>query len=134
MSVWIQIAPGDRAPVYQQIVDQVSDAVARGTLKPGDKLPAVRRLAAELVVNPNTVARAYTLLEQSGLVATKKGSGTFVSDPRNRQRDVANMNLLTERMDTLIARALNLGLSAQDVRALFGERVDKFIASKERTS
>ena len=131
MNVWIQISPGSSSPVYQQIVEQVGDAVARRTLQPGDKLPAVRRLAAELVVNPNTVARAYTLLEQSGLVTTKKGSGTFVSDPQHRHRDIANLNLLTERMDTLIARALNLGLSTDETRALFGERVDKFIQSSE---
>lgn len=130
MNVWIQISPGSRAPVYQQIVDQVGDAVARGTLKPGDKLPAVRRLAAELVVNPNTVARAYSLLEQSGLVATKKGAGTFVSDPQHRKQDIADINHLTERMDTLVARALNLGMSTQEVQALFEERVEKFHTKK----
>jgi GntR family transcriptional regulator len=130
MSVWIQISPGAREPVYQQIVEQIGDAVARGMLKSGDKLPAVRKLAAELVVNPNTVARAYALLERSGLVATKKGAGTFVSDPRHRQKDIADIHLLTERMDTLIARALNLGMSPQEVRSLFAKRVEAFQSKK----
>lgn len=132
MSVWIQISPGTNSPVYQQIVDQVSEAIARGALRTGDKLPAVRKLAVDLVVNPNTVARAYTLLEQSGLVATKKGSGTFVSDPSNRHRDMADINLLIERMDTLIARGINLGMSPERILSLLGERVEKFMKSMER--
>ena len=106
MGIWIQIQPGSEKAVYRQIMDQVSEAIARGQIGIGDKLPAVRKLAAELVINPNTVARAYSLLEQSGVVITKKGSGTFVSDPKLRHRDAADLSLLTERMDTIIARAL----------------------------
>lgn len=132
MHVWIQISPGVHSPVYQQIVDQVSEAIARGVLRPGDKLPAVRKLATDLVVNPNTVARAYSLLEQSGLVSTKKGSGTFVSDPQLRHKDAADINLLTERMDTLIARGLNLGMSPDTVQSLFGERLEQFLKSQEK--
>ncbi|MFC1762645.1 GntR family transcriptional regulator [Planctomycetota bacterium] len=130
MVLWIQISTGTDTPVYQQIIEQIGEAVARGQLRSGDKLPAVRKLAAELVINPNTVARAYTQLEQSGLVTTKKGSGTFISDPQHRQKDIADINLLTERMDTLIARALNLGMSTDETCVLFGERLDKFL--KER--
>jgi GntR family transcriptional regulator len=129
MRLWIQITPGTQQPVYVQIVEQVSEAVAKGQLQSGDKLPAVRRLAAELVVNPNTVARAYTLLEQAGLVTTKTGSGTFVSDPALRHKDAADMNLLAERMDTIIARALNLGLTDEDIKTLFVKRLNTF--SKE---
>ena len=137
MALWMQITPGTDKAVYVQIMDQVSEAVARGELKPGDRLPAVRKLAAELVVNPNTVARAYTLLEQSGLVSTKTGSGTFVSDPRLRRRDAADLNLLTERMDTVIARALTLGLEPEALVSLFSERMQRFVAhssKREKTS
>ena len=137
MALWMQITPGTNKAVYVQIMDQVSEAVARGELKPGDKLPAVRKLAAELVVNPNTVARAYTLLEQSGLVSTKTGSGTFVSDPRLRRRDAADLNLLTERMDTVIARSLTLGLEPKAITSLFSERMSRFVpkpSKRERKS
>jgi GntR family transcriptional regulator len=129
MGLWIQITPGTGKAVYVQIIDQISEAVARGELKSGDKLPAVRKLASELVINPNTVARAYTLLEQTGLVVTKTGSGTFVSDPKLRHRDAADMNLLTERMDTVIARALTLGLTAKEITELFSERIQHFVAN-----
>ncbi|MHC4556226.1 MAG: GntR family transcriptional regulator [Planctomycetota bacterium] len=126
MSLWIQISPGSGEPIYVQVAAQISVAIAKGELMSGDKLPAVRKLAAELVINPNTVARAYSRLEQVGLVITKTGSGTFVSDPKLRSTDAADINILTERMDTLITRGLNLGLEAQDLIGLFEGRLAKF--------
>jgi GntR family transcriptional regulator len=132
MTLWIQISSGSEKPIYQQIVEQVSEAVARGVLRVGDKLPAVRALASELVINPNTVARAYTILERDGLVTTKTGSGTFVSDPKLRSGDAAEINLLAERMDTLIARAVNLGLDRSALLTLFEKRVEKFASNLDR--
>jgi GntR family transcriptional regulator len=126
MAIWIQISPGSDEPIYAQIVAQISEAVARGHVSVGDKLPPVRKLAAELVINPNTVARAYSALEQAGLVTTKTGAGTFVSDPRLRSADAADLNALTERIDTLIARGLNLGIEGDDLAAMFKERVSRF--------
>jgi len=86
MALWIQISSGSGEPIYVQVAEQISEAIAKSELASGDKLPAVRKLAAELVINPNTVARAYTRLEQAGLVTTKTGSGTYVSDPKLRLR------------------------------------------------
>ena len=126
MALWIQILPGSGEPIYVQVAEQISKAIARGELASGDKLPAVRKLAAELVINPNTVARAYSRLEQAGLVTTKTGSGTFISDPKLRRTDAADINILTERMDTLISRGLNLGIEAQDLIRLFESRLAKF--------
>ncbi|MHC4693333.1 MAG: GntR family transcriptional regulator, partial [Planctomycetota bacterium] len=105
----------------------ISEAIAKSELASGDKLPAVRKLASELVINPNTVARAYTRLEQAGLVTTKTGSGTYVSDPKFRKSDAADINILTERMDTLITRGLNLGLREQDLTTMFKDRLAKFV-------
>ena len=134
MAIWIQISPGSHEPIYAQIVGQISEAVARGQVAVGDKLPPVRKLAAELVINPNTVARAYSVLEQSGLVTTKTGAGTFVSDPKLRSADAADLNALTERIDTLITRGLNLGIEGDDLVAMFKERVGRFSkrTAKER--
>lgn len=126
MPLWIQILPGSSEPIYIQVAEQISKAIARGELASGDKLPAVRKLAAELVINPNTVARAYSRLEQAGLVNTKTGSGTFVADPKLRKTDAADINMLSERMDTLITRGLNLGIEAQDLIRLFESRLTKF--------
>ncbi len=133
MALWIQISPGSGEPIYVQVAEQIGEAIARGELTSGDRLPAVRKLAAELVINPNTVARAYSSLEQAGLVTTKTGSGTFVSDPKLHKGDAADVNILTERMDTLIARGLNLGLGTHDLAGLFEGRLAKFVKkSKEQ--
>ena len=126
MPLWIQILPGSDEPIYVQVTEQISEAIARGQLVSGDKLPAVRKLASELVINPNTVARAYSRLEQAGLVTTKTGSGTFVSDPKLRRSDAADINMLAERMDTLITRGLNLGMGEQGLTRLFESRLTKF--------
>ena len=128
MALWIQILAGSGKPIYAQVTEQISEAIAKGELASGDKLPAVRKLAAELVINPNTVARAYSRLEQAGLVTTKTGSGTYVSDPKLRRSDAADINILTERMDTLITRGLNLGLESEDIIAMFKARIDKFVS------
>ena len=126
MGLWIQIASGSNEPIYSQIVSQFSEAIARGELSPGDKLPAVRKLAEELVINPNTVARAYTLLEQQGLVSSKMGSGTYVTDPKLRDKDAARLSALTDRIDNLIAQALNMGLNLDEIRHMFENRLKDF--------
>jgi len=130
MALWIQINSGSDEPIYLQIVEQVGEAIAKGRLAVGDKLPAVRKLASELVINPNTVARAYTILEQSGLVTTKTGSGTFIADRTLRSKDAADINMLAERMDSIISRGLNLGLDSQDIISMVKHRLEKFIKTR----
>ncbi len=67
-------------PIYNQIVDQIQQSIAAGTLKPGDQLPTVRALAEELRVNFNTVARAYRLLDESRIISTQQGRGTYIME------------------------------------------------------
>ncbi len=133
MALWIQISPGSAEPIYIQVAEQISEAIAKGQLASGDKLPSVRKLAAELVINPNTAARAYSHLEQAGLVTTKTGSGTFVSDPRLRRTDATDVNILTDRMDNIIVRGLNLGLNDQDLTAMFKARIGRFVSESKRS-
>ena len=132
MALWIQISPGSNQPIYSQIVAQISTSIARKQLSPGDKLPAVRKLAAELVINPNTVARAYSDLEKADLVSTKTGSGTFVTDPNLRNKDASQLNILTERMDNIITFALNIGLEKDYVSDLFKNRLANFANETEK--
>jgi len=132
MALWIQISTGSNEPIYMQIVSQISEAIAKGEISAGQKLPAVRKLAAELVINPNTVAKAYSELEQAGLITTKTGSGTFVNDPKLRTFDAANINILAERMDSIVARGINLGINASDLAAMFRGRVDRFINKSQK--
>ena len=127
MGLWIQISAGSNEPIYSQLAEQIGRAIAMGRLSAGDRLPPVRKLAAELVINPNTVARAYEVLERAGLLTTRIGSGTFVCDPKMRTGDAADTNLLAERMDTLIGRGLNLGFENKELLGLFKSRLEKFM-------
>lgn len=126
MALWIQISAGSNEPLYTQLVNQISKAIAEGKLRPGDKLPAVRKLASELVINPNTVAKAYTYLEQAKLIVTKTGSGTYIADKNERSTDIAEVNYLNERIDNIITRAINLGLKSKDISEMFKSRLEKF--------
>ena len=130
MALWIQISTGSSDPVYVQLISQVSKAIAEGRLRAGDKLPAVRKLASELVINPNTVAKAYMHLEQSKLVVTKTGSGTYVADNKQRTVEASDMNILVERIDNIISRAINLGLNQNSIADMFKSRLDKFYQKK----
>ena len=126
MALWLQISPGSNDPIYAQIVTQISRAIANSELAPGDKLPAVRKLAGELVINPNTVARAYGVLEQQGLVSTKTGSGTFAANPALRGSDAGQLNVLADRMDNVIAQAINIGLRPGQITGMFEARLRQF--------
>ena len=100
----------EAGPIFEQIANAVMAALARGELEPGDKLPSARALAEELRVNPNTVIRAFELLEQLGITETRRGLGTFVREEvdvdalkRDRVRRAARRYLAE-------VRALGLGL------------------------
>ncbi len=80
MALFLKVNPSSGLPVYLQIETQIKHRVAAGALKSGDALPSVRKLAAELAINPNTVVRAYQELESDGVIRTVQGGGTFVAD------------------------------------------------------
>ena len=92
-------------PLFQQITDQIRRSITSGEIKPGEKLPTVRQLGRELQVNFNTVARAYRLLDESGLVSTQRGRGTYyleelpgedLSHMRAKDLDELTLDYLTE--------------------------------------
>jgi GntR family transcriptional regulator len=76
----MHVNPSTGVPLYLQIESQLKHAIAAGALKQGDTLPSVRKLAADLRINPNTVARAYQNLERGGVIRTVPGGGTFVAN------------------------------------------------------
>src|SRR6185436_1711822 len=121
-----QVDPSTRLPIYRQLMDQVRLAVARGRLKPGSRLPSVRELSRELVINPNTVARVYTELEREGVLNTRPGLGVFVAQPRNELTKRARKDRLTALVDQLLTEAVHLGISAEEALALVSERMARF--------
>jgi GntR family transcriptional regulator len=117
----VDIDPADARPVFRQIADEVRRSVSVGILKPDEPLPAVRKLAADLKVNANTVQHAYRTLEQEGVVYVKRGMGTFVSAraiEHGRRKPAFVARQLAERM---LREAFRHGLLASDLIAALQE-------------
>ncbi|MEW6349959.1 MAG: GntR family transcriptional regulator [Thermodesulfobacteriota bacterium] len=113
----LTINPNDAVPIYVQIVRQVQLAIVSGELRPGDRLPSLRELARDLVVNHLTVKKAYAVLEAQGLIRTRRGLGTFVADTiPGETRDV-----LHDQLSALVDTARRLGMSRQQIVARIGE-------------
>jgi GntR family transcriptional regulator len=124
MAVFIDTA--SREPIYLQIVQQVREQIARGELRPDQRLPSVRQLSQELVVNPNTIARAYTELEREGTLISRAGLGIFVARPKNDLTKAARCRRLRDQLDRLLTEAVHLGFSSVEVERIFKDRLGEF--------
>src|SRR5947207_13766881 len=111
----IHISTNDGVPIYQQIVNQVKHLVAAGRLAAGDEVPPIRVLAGELLVNPNTVARAYLELERDGVVSKRHGAGTDVSDAGSPLARRERMKILADRIAGLRAEAGNMNMQQNEL-------------------
>ncbi|MDP1797514.1 MAG: GntR family transcriptional regulator [Planctomycetaceae bacterium] len=118
----IHISAANGVAIYLQIVNQIKYLVASGRLAPGEELPAIRVLAERLVVNPNTVARAYRELEAAGIVEKRRTAGTYVSDQGSPLARRKRIKILTERIDALLAEAKQLDVPFADVVKLVEQR------------
>jgi len=118
----IHISPNDGVPIYLQIVNQVKYLVASGRLAAGEELPPIRTLAEQLVVNPNTVARAYRELEMAGVVTKRRTAGTYVSEAGSPLARRERLKILTERVDALLAEARQMDIDTEEVITLIRER------------
>jgi GntR family transcriptional regulator len=120
--VRIHITSNDGVPIYLQIVNQVKHLVASGRLSAGEEIPPMRALAEQLVINPNTVARAYLELERAGIVTKRHGSGTYIAEGFSPLSHREKVKVLTERVDALLVEAGHLGIDLPKVIELLGER------------
>ncbi len=118
----LHINSTDGVPIYLQIVNQVKHLVASSRLNPGEELPPIRVLAEQLVVNPNTVARAYLELERAGVVTKRHGSGTYVSEEPSSLSRREKHKVLAQRADALLVEAGHLGVEIDEVIELVRER------------
>jgi len=114
-------------PIYEQLIGQIKHMIATGTIEPGDQLPTVRQIAADLRVNFNTVARAYRLLDEAGIISTQHGRGTYILDPPSpeaseklRHEDLARMT------NRYIHGAFELGFTLEEVQTLFEEKMTEW--------
>lgn len=118
----IHISATDGVPIYLQVVNQIKYLVAAGRLTAGEELPPIRSLAEQLLVNPNTIARAYRELELAGIVEKRRTAGTYVSDQGSPLARRERMKILTDRIDALVAEALQMNISLDDVIKLVQQR------------
>ncbi len=109
--------PSSGVPIYLQLIGQVKHAIETGALRPGEQLPGIRKVAEDLVMNPNTVAKAYRELEHEGVIEMRKGLGAFVAENASRRRDLIRRAQPVLR--GAIDRMAGLGLSEEQMRRLF---------------
>lgn len=121
----IRIDPQSSEPLFEQVVFAVKTAVAKGTAAPGERLPSVRELARELAINPNTVVRAYEVLEHDGVIVRRQGAGCFLSD---RGSDLAMGERRKQLLDLVrraVTEAFHLGFRPDDVKRAMAQCLDE---------
>ena len=118
----IHISTNDGVPIYLQVVNQIKFLIASGRMSSGDELLPIRVLAAQLLINPNTVARAYRELETAGIVEKRRTAGTYVSEQGSPLARRERVKILVERIDTLLAEASHMGVTVEDVMKLVQQR------------
>jgi GntR family transcriptional regulator len=129
----IKVDVHSRVPIYVQIAERIKHSVATGGLKPGDQLPTVRQLAQDLRVNFNTIARAYALLDDAGILSTQQGRGTYVRE-RPDERALAQMR--SEKLSALAGRtvveAFCLGYKPAEIRAALDDTIKQLEKESKR--
>lgn len=120
MGIWFEVDVRSGVPIYVQLVEQVRRGVEVGVLSGGDRLPTVRALAGELGVAPNTVVKAYGELQRAGVISSRPGVGTVISDDVGETAREVRVEALYERLATLVRDAVALGVTEDDL----WERVD----------
>ncbi|MBI3950250.1 MAG: GntR family transcriptional regulator [Acidobacteria bacterium] len=111
--------PWSGVPIYVQLMEQVKHAIETGALRPGDQLPGIRKVAQDLVINPNTVAKAYRELEHEGVIELRQGAGAFVADHRQVQLRAEVLRRAQPIIRSVVAKLADLGLSEEEMKRLF---------------
>jgi len=116
--MFLRLDPSSGVPITRQIAEQIRAHCAAGSLAPGDRLPSVRQLAAELAVNQNTILRVYERLTAEGLLQRRHGEGTYVADRLPAGQMKLQRQLLRSEVNRLVRRARTLGMGLEDVQRL----------------
>jgi len=130
----IQINNAESRPVYQQIIDQIKHDIALGRLEKGEKLLTVRELAARLVINPNTIAKAYRQLERDGVISTKPGSGAFVAQLDSQLSAAVRQKIIQEQIERIIVDAVHMQIGKEQLSRWFEESLDQFKFTSDKGS
>ena len=130
----IRIDLESSVPIYMQIVEQIRHLVATGRLQPGEKLLTIRQLAVDLRVDPNTVAHAYNLLHNEGVISTQRGRGTFVvQHPDDARLARMRQEKLQAIMSSALLEALSLGYPVDEIRGAFEGELARWQRNNENS-
>lgn len=114
-------------PIFEQIVSQVKELIAKGALAEGDKIPSVRELSATLLVNHNTVAKAYQELERQGVIVSIRGKGTYVAKAADAPGMMAErLSQLQEQLRQLVVEAHHLGIDENRLKRWIDEEMKRY--------
>jgi GntR family transcriptional regulator len=120
-----RVSPSSGVPIYLQLMAQIKHAVEVGAIREGEQLPTIRKVAEELAMNPNTVARAYRELEHEGIIEVRHGSGAFVAQARASTAKIAQIRKAAEVLRHAIESATGLGLSESELRRVFEDELSR---------
>lgn len=126
------INPADPAPIWRQIEEGVRRLIALGALSPGSSVPSVRDLARDLRVNPNTVARAYQRLTESGVLTVKRGEGTYVSDAPSQPKKSQRTELLRDAATRFASAAIAAGVELEEAEEALTQAYEKVVRNHRR--
>ncbi|MEO6052403.1 MAG: GntR family transcriptional regulator [Chthoniobacterales bacterium] len=125
MALEITISTGNPRPIYRQVAEQIGKAIRLGHLAEGDALPSVRALAEQLLINPNTVARAYSELSKDGVIISKQGKGFFAGKRRMIFTAEERERRLAQAIESVVSESLMMDVSADDLL----RRIEKHLKS-----
>ena len=112
-------SPSSGVPIYLQLMEQVKHAIETGALRAGEQLPGIRPLAEELVINPNTVAKAYRELEHEGLIELRHGAGAFVAANAGARKITDKLRAAQATVAAAVERLRAKGITDEEIRRLF---------------
>ena len=130
----LMIEASNGVPIFEQLVRQIKFAVAEGVLAPGQLIPSTRELAKQLTVNPNTVQRAFTLLQNEEILEAVRGRGMAVSQGAKRRCVSERQQLVAERLAGVVDEALRSGLAPDQLQEMFDKSLKKFNRTEGRIS
>lgn len=122
MTTFFHVSPSSGVPIYRQLLEQVERMIISGQLKPDELLPSVRQIASTLDVNPMTVSKAYSLLEDRGLIVRLRGKGMAVASQDETITNQERMKMLSPLIDELITQAKQLGVSKEQLLLLIKQK------------
>jgi len=128
----MKIETGSFVPIYEQIKKEIKIKISLGISKPNEPLPSIRDLASELIINPNTVARAYRELEMEGFIYTIKGKGCYVSGSSSSLIKKERIKILNQIIDKAIIDANKFNLKPGEIKKLFDKRLKSVIKDSSK--